>query len=510
MKKMLLSLFTLLALYAFDAYGQVTNLLVNNQATSFTMTSGDTLSWSYDLPAPGDTTLVEVWIDEDNSGTINSGDIMWNYFIQIDGDTVGHNGPPDMDGMADGHVSFKQPVGLAPAHYILSYENHQMTKTVSATVTALASPTFTISGNVSDASGGVQNAVVNLGAEYNGNFWTAITDASGNFTIQMNADTTGNPWRLKVDNITSLGSDIISPDRYSMTLDKSVATSYPNNDFTITMASASITGTLLGDNGMPMIDSDVYINSMNGSLNRNTVTDTSGVFKIGLLSSELPLSNLNLGAGDNRDTSIVTAQYTFGSVQSGDNLNHDLRIYNTNSTISGRVTINGNAPGFMIDVYAQSADTGFSQTQTDNNGNYLVHVSTKIHNYMIALGSSVQSYTYTSPITQAGASNVNINLLATAISKNGPDVPTRYSLSQNYPNPFNPSTQITYQLKSAQHVRLTVFDVTGREVAVLVDKMQNAGAHTVTFHADNLSTGVYFYRLKAGNFTNTKKMILLK
>lgn len=510
MKKMLLSLFALLIVYAFNAYGQVTNLMVNNQTTSFTMVSGDTLTWSYDVPAAGDTTLFEVWMDMDNSGTINSGDILWGAFDQIDGDTVGLNGPPDMDGKTDGHVFFKQAVGLAPAHYVLYFRNHNMAKTVSGTVTALTSPTFMISGNVSMGSSGVQNAIVNLGAKNGDKFWTAITDVNGNYTIQMDSDTTGNPWRLKINNPAAFGSDVISPERYSLTLDKSVATSYPNKDFTMTTASASISGTLFDNNGDPIINSDVSINSMDGSFSRNTVTDTSGVFKIGLLSGELPYTNLNLDAGDSYDTSFVAARYTFSSVKSGDNLTHDLWLFNTNSTISGRITINGSAPGFMIDVYAQNADTGFNQTMTNNNGDYLVHVSTKIHNYTIALGSSVQSYTYNNPVVQAGATNVNINLTQTGISQNNPEVPAHYSLSQNYPNPFNPTTQITYQLKNAQRVRLTVFDVTGREVAVLVNQMQSAGKHSVTFHGDHLSTGVYFYRLRAGNYTNTRKMILLK
>lgn len=510
MKKMLLSLFTLFILCTVGAYGQVTNLQVNNQTTNFTMTSGDTLMWSYDVPTPGDTTLAEVWLDLDDNGTINTGDVMWIYFIQIDGDPKGHNGPPDMDGMADGHVSFKQPIGFAPEHYIMLFKNNNVAKTISGNVTALASPTFTITGSVTNGSSGVPNAVVDLQAKNGNNFWTGITDASGNYTVNMNADTSGNPWQLNIGNLATFGSDIISPNRYTMTLDKSVATSYPNNDFTITTASATISGTLFGDNGKPMINSDVHISSMNGSFNRNMVTDTAGVFKIGMLSNELPLTDLNLNAGDIRDTSVVAAQYTFGSVKSGDNLTHDLRLYNTNSTISGRITIGGNAPGFMIDVYAQNADTGFTQTQTDNNGFYKIYVSDKIHNYTIALGNSVQGYTFTNPVVQAGATNVDINLVPTAISEDGPGVPASYSLSQNYPNPFNPTTQITYQLKSAQHVRLTVFDITGREVAVVVNQMQSAGKHTVTFHGNNLSTGVYFYRLKAGNFSSTRKMILLK
>jgi hypothetical protein len=85
-----------------------------------------------------------------------------------------------------------------------------------------------------------------------------------------------------------------------------------------------------------------------------------------------------------------------------------------------------------------------------------------------------------------------------------------YSLSQNYPNPFNPTTNITYSLKQTGEVRLSVFDILGREVAVLVDDVQNAGQHTITFTGTDLSTGIYLYRLQIGKEVITKKMVLVK
>jgi predicted GH43/DUF377 family glycosyl hydrolase len=89
-------------------------------------------------------------------------------------------------------------------------------------------------------------------------------------------------------------------------------------------------------------------------------------------------------------------------------------------------------------------------------------------------------------------------------------IPKTYSLAQSFPNPFNPGTAITYQLPVAIDVKLKVFDELGREVATLVDGRQTAGTHSVRFNAAGLSSGVYFYRLEAGQFTETKKMILLR
>jgi len=92
------------------------------------------------------------------------------------------------------------------------------------------------------------------------------------------------------------------------------------------------------------------------------------------------------------------------------------------------------------------------------------------------------------------------------------EIPMRYSLEQNYPNPFNPSTTIEYTIPKAEHITLKVFDVLGREVATLVDEFKNAGNYNSQFSTRNfqLSSGVYFYRLQAGSYSETKKLIILK
>ena len=102
----------------------------------------------------------------------------------------------------------------------------------------------------------------------------------------------------------------------------------------------------------------------------------------------------------------------------------------------------------------------------------------------------------------------------TLINEN-PNLPDRFYLYQNSPNPFNPSTIIKYTIpnviaKQSQFVTLKVYDVLGNEVATVVSEEKSAGTYEVEFNADNLPSGVYFYKLKAGNFIETKKMILLK
>jgi len=89
-------------------------------------------------------------------------------------------------------------------------------------------------------------------------------------------------------------------------------------------------------------------------------------------------------------------------------------------------------------------------------------------------------------------------------------IPTSYGLEQNYPNPFNPSTTITYSLANDEHVSLKVYDIIGREIAELVNEDQAAGTYSLDLDASSLASGMYFYKITAGNFVSTKKMVLLK
>jgi hypothetical protein len=89
-------------------------------------------------------------------------------------------------------------------------------------------------------------------------------------------------------------------------------------------------------------------------------------------------------------------------------------------------------------------------------------------------------------------------------------LPAEFALGQNYPNPFNPSTTITFSLSHPAHASLVVFDLLGREVATLVNGYTTSGTHEVQFNATHLASGVYSYMLTTGNFTEVKKMILVK
>jgi ligand-binding sensor domain-containing protein len=112
--------------------------------------------------------------------------------------------------------------------------------------------------------------------------------------------------------------------------------------------------------------------------------------------------------------------------------------------------------------------------------------------------------------SEAGVWRRPLSEMITSVENWSSELPREFRLLQNYPNPFNPSTNIKYELQRSSEVRLTVYDMLGREVSVLVNEKKDAGVHEVKFDGTGLSSGVYFYRLTAGSFTQTRKLVLMK
>ncbi len=125
--------------------------------------------------------------------------------------------------------------------------------------------------------------------------------------------------------------------------------------------------------------------------------------------------------------------------------------------------------------------------------------------FVVAAGSNLEELR-----TSIANARIRFEGILTFTHEEEPGVPLTFGLSQNYPNPFNPGTVISWQSPVGSLQSLKVYDVLGREVAALVNEYKQAGTHSVEFNATGLPSGVYFYRLNAGSFSETKKMILLR
>jgi choice-of-anchor B domain-containing protein len=165
-----------------------------------------------------------------------------------------------------------------------------------------------------------------------------------------------------------------------------------------------------------------------------------------------------------------------------------------------------NAEVKALDYYNKSR-------RSSANGTYRIRTVQGTNKRFVFSATGYRADTLTLSVPENGDSiQVDVALFSATSRTNLPSAPSEFQLHQNYPNPFNPTTTITYQLPQVCDVRLEVFDVMGRSVAVLVNEKQSAGTHSVLLNATqfSLASGVYFYRLSAGGRTETKRMTLLK
>jgi len=126
-------------------------------------------------------------------------------------------------------------------------------------------------------------------------------------------------------------------------------------------------------------------------------------------------------------------------------------------------------------------------------------------------GSWVLRVTDTRTNNQGTLANWCINLLVkTSVGIDVNENPVEFRLSQNYPNPFNATTRISYSIPKNSNVNLKIYDMLGREVRTLASGYQSAGDYIVMFNSGDLSSGVYFYRLTAGEYSEIKKMVVIK
>ena len=199
--------------------------------------------------------------------------------------------------------------------------------------------------------------------------------------------------------------------------------------------------------------------------------------------------------------------FSYWQFDEGDgNITYDRSVNGNHGTLMGGVEWTTNAA---------SIEPGWFFTNTDS-GVCLPHTSMDIELLFDATELDTGDY-YASiivysndPVTPTVVVPIHM-IVSTSVGVGDElNTPLVFNLYQNYPNPFNPITTIKYSIPELSKVRLTLFNLLGEEVTTLVNEEKNTGNYTVDFNADNLPSGVYFYQLKAGNFVETKKMILIK
>jgi hypothetical protein len=237
-----------------------------------------------------------------------------------------------------------------------------------------------------------------------------------------------------------------------------------------------------------------------GILKINSVGQTQKIFPVGLSSSYTPIWISNYGEVDTIGVTVLAdnADAPFGGRVKVK------WIVNENTEGGGDYTIQF---GWMVSV----ENTAFRSDKGLNSKIFNLLDTTEAGSGDYSTQFNTSPYTVTrGGITKLGPFAVGRFKYITGVNNQSEDIPLKFQLSQNYPNPFNPETRISYALPVASSVRLAVYDLLAREVTMLVNETKPAGKYEVTWNAKGLASGIYFYRLQAGSFIKTEKLILLK
>ena len=401
---------------------------------------------------------------------------------------------------------------------------------------------FSVSGTVKDAAGNPQKAMITA----------VITNRKQNHM----PDPQGHSYGIKTDELGNFKLFARENDTLVVFIDpadRSLQKQYYNNKTTFETANRIIVAQDITGIDVTLASKAVYDNGISG-----TITDsaTSSPLKA-VVYAYKKKSNAHQGSKNFVLSDSLTGIYSLSNLEPGTyylvaaargyrptffkydgtrTLNWrkaDSIVVTENGKISDinfalrKINIMGNAIvyGFILDASGKNVE-GAVASLLDENGEVVNATISDLDGSFVMDGLSSGSYQLSSSVvdyTSSDVSNVtvetannyvNVDLVLTAdgvtsveTSKN---IVTNYALSQNYPNPFNPSTSISYQLPTNGLVTIKVYNVIGKEIATLVNEFQQSGNYSKEFNANGLTSGVYFYTIKSGSFSATKKMILLK
>ena len=233
----------------------------------------------------------------------------------------------------------------------------------------------------------------------------------------------------------------------------------------------------------------------------------------GAIAKDFALTRYNVDGS--LDSTFGTDGIIITSISSLDDIAYSVKVQEDGKIIAGGYTDSGIDEDYAIVRYNNDGSldstfetNGISVNNFGASGNIIKSIALQEDGNIIAAGYSANSDS--SNVVNIVARYLGTNKTTSTSGNNINKVPTSFNLSQNYPNPFNPSTVISWEQPFSSHISLKVYDILGREISTLVNEEKTAGNYEVTFDAKNLASGIYFYRLQAGNYTSIKKMILLK
>jgi hypothetical protein len=390
-------------------------------------------------------------------------------------------------------------------------------------INAMASPAAQISGQIHIEGIPAPNALyanTMINAMGEGMF-SGLTNNQGTYTINLPAADAN--WRVEVLFAPNLSSYIRLTPSYDLQVP---ATGVDSVDFYFAAPASWIYGEIRNQDEVH-VDMDGWINWRNNDNNE----EGEGQIQNGYFN--LPVSVTPQGQDSTNDFYLDVNDESFYPdylapqlyqnsfpVSFGDSVEKNITIYETNSLIYGYVTEESGPPSQSYQIMANNDVMGYTRSMSDaGNGYFELPVRTG-STYFVGINEDSawgtplpEGYVISGGNWQSSQAEdtVRFNLVPVSAVIYGQNiVPQDVYLKQNYPNPFNPSTQIEYGLAEAGQIKLTVYNLLGQLMAVLVDARQNAGVHRITWQPVQLAAGVYLYRLETDEGQFTRKLILLK
>lgn len=416
-------LFVILISAGTSTNAQVTNLSINGSSSNFIGTQDIGVQWQYDVPV-GSTTKVELWLHLGGSTFIDpsTDKSIFGAFYQTDGDAEGRNGPPDFDGLQNGHVVMNIPtIFLAPGKYIMKFTNNNQTVQISGTILPMAAPAYTISGKYTPHAGASAQNILLRAVKKSNDMCQAygLTDASGNYVINMSAAFAGGAIQVSIqDNISPY---VASPADTTVTLTQS----YTGINFTAVAPAAKIVGYLKGDdaNAIANVRVRCYAQNSNGDIRIEYYTGSDGYFALGFTATQVNSYPLwRLECDDDLSPNYVSPQTGDISLHSGDSLRIDLTAYKATDSIKGTVLLDGiPAVGQKLWVEGYLPDTCRVGAYSDPvTGKFTLYVSKKYPSYFLSMGDLPDNYAFDWSNTKRftpGTMNAYVNITTVAWTK---------------------------------------------------------------------------------------------